>query len=89
MIRSGEINPMDLRKVMAKNQFALGDGTWVEFLKATPEQHEQRAAMLREQAAGFITNASLHDRCAEVIREHDVSCLAEVPEAVRPQEAAA
>lgn len=88
-LRSGDINPIEVRRALAKNEFALLDGTWVEWLKATPEQHEQRASALRQQVAGVLASVSLHERCAEVIREHGVSCLGEVPASARPEGVAA
>ncbi len=78
------INPLEMKRALAAESFALGDGTWVSYLQATAEQHEARADMLRRQLDGIERSALVHERCASVIRVHGVTCLAEVPDDARP-----
>lgn len=66
------------RNELAKKTFAMPDGTRVEWNRATPEQHDQRAAWYRKLAGSNVEAAKLHETYAKTIREQGVSCFAEI-----------
>lgn len=73
--------PVDLlanRLMFTTEAFALSDGTYVEWLKATPAQHLDRAEMQRRLAGKCLVDVERHEQAAKLIKKHKVTCLAEI-----------
>lgn len=58
--------------------FVLPDGRWVTWGEATVEDHEARIGWLSGQIEALGQDVDRHQQAIKVIREHGVSCLAEV-----------
>jgi hypothetical protein len=67
--------------VLMNRPFKLGTGGEVVWKRATADQHRQRAAFLRRQAAGTIRTAERHEEAATLIETAGVECLADLTEA--------
>lgn len=55
--------------------FALGDGTRIQWEKATIAQHEQRIAMLKAQVAGKQETIRKHEEVVSLLRGAGANCL--------------
>lgn len=58
--------------------FVLPDGRWVTWGEATVEDHEARIGWLTGQMEALGQDVDRHRQAIKVIRQHGVSCLAEV-----------
>jgi hypothetical protein len=58
--------------------FATVDGRFVTWGEATVEDHESRLEWLRGQVAALNEDVDRHEQAIKLIREHGVTCLAEV-----------
>lgn len=69
---------------LAKERFALADGTVVDWLKATADDHLARISYLRSIQArynqGVDETVRRHERAIEAIESAGVTCLEEVGE---------
>jgi hypothetical protein len=63
------------REILARETFALPDGTRVEWGRATAEQHLERARMQRRLAGDCIDDSKRHEQAAKEIRAAGVTCL--------------
>jgi hypothetical protein len=63
------------REVLARETFALPDGTRVEWGEATEGQHLARAEMQRRLSGDCIKDAERHEQAAKEIRAAGVRCL--------------
>lgn len=76
------------RAALMERSFSLPDGRFVEWLSATADDHRMRARWQRANATGARLDAELHEAAAAVIVEHGVTCLADLPEDLRPAQGA-
>ena len=76
---SRPVPPPSLRRLF-KTPFAIGDGSRVNWLDATVEQHEERIARLAEMRNGLDRTIAQHVEAVRLIKEAGVSCLAELPD---------
>lgn len=73
--------PLDLagraeaRRALVAEQFVLPDGTWVNWLDATADEHRARAGWLRNLAAATLATAARHQQAAAEIESAGVLCL--------------
>lgn len=79
-VYSGE-SSVDQRRVRLERTFALPDGRRVSWAEATEEDHLARIAYLEKHVSGIRQTMGEHQRAVDLIREHGVSCLAEIGEA--------
>lgn len=70
--------PEELRKLLDETFVVPSTGAVVRWADATPEQHRERAAYLREHATAVMVTAERHDRAAQIIESAKVASLAEV-----------
>ena len=82
----GKQNLTSARASLINRAFPLSDGTFVEWTKATPAQHRDRAHWFRDRARTFSNNASLHEMVALLIETAGVTCLGEIESINIPQE---
>lgn len=66
------------RAELVARTFTLPDGTFVDWLRATADQHRRRAGWQRQHAADCERDAELHERAAITIEGAGVSCLADL-----------
>lgn len=69
-----------LRKVFAE-RFSLGAHEWVEWGKATIEQHRLRIAMLERLRDGIDETIERHREAIRLIEQHNATCLDEIDQA--------
>lgn len=70
------------RKTRLSESFALPEsGRRVRWDEATVEDHEERIAYLRKKVNGIEVTIAEHESAIWLIREHGVSCLADIGEA--------
>ena len=79
-IADGE-DPISVRRKLAQSSFALPDGTYVDWLDATAEQHRARAGWSRHQSSSLVADAERHEAAASAITTAGVSCLRDLEEA--------
>ncbi len=65
-------------QALAGRAFWLPDGTYVNWLEATPEQHRARAGWLRQDVQHVVAKAELHEEAARRIEAAGVRCLADL-----------
>lgn len=68
----------DARRELIDRGFWLPDGRYVDWLKASADEHLERAEWLRGRAGAFVQTAVSHEEAAAEIREAGVSCLADL-----------
>lgn len=73
-IADGE-DPLSVRRKLSQSSFALPDGSYVDWLDATADQHLLRAGWQRNQAMALVADAERHEAAAAAIRAAGVSCL--------------
>jgi hypothetical protein len=61
--------------------FAIPDGRFVTWAEATVEDHEARIEWLQGQIEALGQDVDRHQQAIKLIREHGVTCLAEVEDA--------
>lgn len=66
------------RNRLISESFALPNGTWVAWSKATAAEHLMRADWQRKHAASSLEDAQRHEAAAEAIKAAGVTCLAEI-----------
>lgn len=71
-------NVVTASKELVGQTFALPDGRFVEWHRATASEHRQRAQWQRNRAASLAQDARLHEVAAQVIEEAGVVCLGEI-----------
>jgi hypothetical protein len=62
-------------------RFALGDGTTVNWLSATVDQHRQRIAMLRKSIAGQQETVEFHEESIRFCEQTNTATVADALEA--------
>jgi hypothetical protein len=70
----------NLRRVFAE-RFSLGSHEWVEWGKATIEQHKLRIAMLERIRGGIDETIERHREAIRLIEAHNATCLDELERA--------
>lgn len=65
-------------RAVFREKFALGDGSVVEWGRATIDQHRARVAILSRQRAGIEATIARHEAAIELIASHGATCLDEV-----------
>lgn len=66
-----------LRRVFSE-RFSLGSHEWVEWGKATIEQHRLRVAMLQRLRGGIDETIERHLEAIRLIEAHNATCLDEI-----------
>lgn len=84
--KPARVIPEGLRSLFA-TPFALGDGTEVNWLLATSDQHRERIAKLSKLRDGLDRTISQHREAVTLIEEAGVSCLADLTEGTMRQAA--
>lgn len=76
-------NPLAARRELVGHTFALPDGRFVEWTKATAADHRARAQWQRRYMASIQRDIRLHEVAAQVIEEAGVECLDQI-ESLQP-----
>lgn len=72
------IDPSAARKKLASENFWISSCGFVPWLKATAEQHIERATSQRSRAVPLLEDAERHERAARDISEAGAKCLADL-----------
>jgi hypothetical protein len=69
---------LEVTRELLNSEFALGDGRRVTWGEATIEEHEQRAALLRNNSVANIEAEARHRQAIDMILKARVRCLSEI-----------
>jgi hypothetical protein len=71
-------DPTTARRLLMEQSFILPDGRWVEWLKATADDHLARAGWLLTQENSIRDTRLAHEEAAQTIIAAGVTCLADL-----------
>jgi hypothetical protein len=76
---AGERTAREARLAIPRVRFRVGDGTEVEWGRATVTQHQARIAWQRTQMDAIAVDIDRHTGAVDLIEQHGVSCLDDIP----------